>query len=76
MEGRSKLAACAGFVLWAGLAYFYYVRDLGGAIVLALLFAGWAALYGWMRRRPPRPPRPKSDLPRFKFDDVKPKDFE
>ena len=76
MEGRSTLAICAGFLFWVGLAYFYYLRDLGGALILALTFAVAMAVIGWMRRRPQRPPRPKSDLPDFKFDNVKPKDFE
>lgn len=76
MERRSALAVWAGFIFWAGLAYFYYVRDLGGAATLALFFLAGAFAYGWARRRPPRPPRPGSDLPRFKFDNVKPKDFE
>lgn len=76
MGGRSALAVCAGFLFWVGLAYFYYVRDLGGAIVLALSFVAAVAVYSWMRRRPRRPPRPKSDLPDFKFDNVTPKDFE
>ncbi|MEK6709405.1 MAG: hypothetical protein AABZ64_02385 [Nitrospinota bacterium] len=79
MRGRSALAVCAGFLFWIGFAYFYYARDILGAAALCLLFVAAAALRGFFlraRRRPPRPPRPASDLPRYKFDDVKPKDFE
>ncbi|OGL58628.1 MAG: hypothetical protein A3I72_13085 [Candidatus Tectomicrobia bacterium RIFCSPLOWO2_02_FULL_70_19] len=76
MGRRPALAVCAGFVFWAAFAYLYYVRDLGGAVVLSLFFIAGAVFYRWVRRRPPPPVPPKSDLPPFKFDDVKPKDFE
>ena len=73
---KGALSIFAGFLFWAGLAYLYYTRNLGGALILALGFVAGMAVYGWMRRRPKRPPRPRSDLPEFKFDNVKPKDFE
>ena len=87
-DGRSALGRIVGFFFWLGIAYYFYHRDFARAlwfiVASGLLFGPWLLFFRlWASR--PRPshaqdegvdPPPRSDLPDYDFENVKPKDFE
>ncbi|MEE9240093.1 MAG: hypothetical protein V3U53_02770 [bacterium] len=73
---------CAGFLFWLAIAYFFYHRNIMGAVYLAVIAgacaAGWWIFSCVRNSLPRRPdPPPQSDLPtEYDFKDTKPSDFE